>query len=121
MASDKLTSTQVLLPVLMLSAAIVAFFAFQTSLLVTERTAQTENHAAQEKPLEQVGKLKAQITALAQGTLKLSQEGDKNATSIIEQLKAMGVDIQPPGAPAPGAPNAATAPTGTALPAANKP
>lgn len=118
MATDKLTTTQVLLPVLLLSASLVGFFAFQTSLLVSERGTQNEVRTQQEKPLEQLGKLKAQLNTLATGTLKLSQEGDKDATNIIAQLKKVGVDVEAEQNPKPAlgtAPAGITPTTGKAV------
>jgi len=117
MASDKLTTTQVLLPVLLLSASLVGFFAFQTSLLVSERGSQKEARTAQEKPLEQLTKLKAQLNVLATGTLKLSQQGDKDAINIMTQLKKFGVDVEAEqnAKPAPGAPQTVAPTTGKAV------
>ncbi|MDR3423698.1 MAG: hypothetical protein P4M13_01280 [Alphaproteobacteria bacterium] len=106
MSHEKITSTQMLLPLFLLSFVVVAFLGFQTSALVGDRTALGEAYTQQEKPLEEVGKVKTQVNALAVGTLKLSQQGDKNAETIIEQLKKAGIDVrdQPSAQPGAGAP-----------------
>ena len=112
MASDKIMPIQILLPVLLLSLAVLGSFAFQSVILVGDHRALSSAYAQQEKPLQDVEKLRNQVSALATGTLKLSQQGDKNAQVIIDQLKKAGVKVvdQPPaapGAPVPAAPPAA--------------
>lgn len=91
MSNEKITPSQVLLPVFLLALSMLVFLGFQTSLLVNDRTAISNNYAQQEKPLEQSAKIKAQLTALVSGTVKLAQSGNKNAQVITDQLKKSGL------------------------------
>ena len=103
MASDKITAVQVLLPVTLLSVAMAGFLCFQTSLLFADRTSLHQAYDQQTKPIEQVAKVKGQLDALAVGTLALSKQGNKDAATIIAQLKKAGIDVaEPAAAPAPG-------------------
>jgi cellobiose-specific phosphotransferase system component IIB len=103
MENENISASQVLFPVALLSLALVIFFGFQTSLMVNDRSTLTETRKQQDKQIEQVGKVKAQANALAIGTLKLSEQGDKYARNIIDQLKKAGIDVQEQPAAAPGA------------------
>jgi hypothetical protein len=103
MANDKVSASNVLLPVLLLSTAVLGFFAFQTTLLVSDHKSLLQTFTEQQKALEQVAKLKTQVNSLAVGTLKLAEKGDKDAANIIAQLKKAGVNVEdtPPAAAPP--------------------
>ena len=111
MSSEKITAAQVLFPVTLISLVLVVFLGFQTTLLVTDREGLHQAQAGQDKPLQQIEKVKAQVNALAVGTLQLSKQGNKDAQTIIAALKKNGIDVsdqQPAGsapqqAPAPAA------------------
>jgi len=99
--TDKITATQLLFPLSLVSFVLVVFLGFQTTLLLSDRAALQQLRMGQDKPLEQVAKVKEQVNALAVGTLKLAKGGNKNAENIIGQMKKAGIDIQdqaPPGA-----------------------
>ncbi len=113
MASDKITPTHILLPVSMLSFVMALFLGFQTTLLVSDRTSLHAAHQQQEKPLEEVAKIKTQVNALAIGTLKLSEQGNKDAQTIIAALKKNGIDVTDKPAQASGAPTATDMSAGT--------
>jgi hypothetical protein len=100
MAQEKITATQLLFPLSLTGFVLMVFLGFQTTLLVSDHDAMKLARAQQEQPLQQLSKLKAQVNALAVGTLKLSENGDKSAKNIIDQLKKAGVDVQDQ-APAP--------------------
>ena len=100
MPAPRITTSQTLLPVLLLSVSLVGFFLFQTSVLIGDHRSLVITRGQQDKPLEQAEKLKAQLTGLASGTLKLAQQGDKNAQNIIDQLKKAGVNVLDQPAPA---------------------
>jgi hypothetical protein len=112
MAQEKITPTQILLPVLLLSVAVAGFLAFQTTLLFNDRAGLQAAHAAQDKPLADANKVKDQANGLAVGALRLANAGDKTGQAIIEQLKKNGVNVQEnpnatgsaPAAPAAAAP-----------------
>ncbi|MGB9153617.1 MAG: hypothetical protein WCD70_11080 [Alphaproteobacteria bacterium] len=113
MANDKLTSVQILLPVLLLSTAFAGFLGYQTSALKMEHDNLVQVYAQQNDPLTQVTKLKTQLSALATGTLTLAQKGDKDSQGIIATLKKAGVNVDNTPAPAAAAaPQTATPTTG---------
>lgn len=98
-------SGSTLLPVGLLALVVFISIAFQTTQVFRDRSMLHQIKAQQDKPLEEARRVNVQLTALAQGTLKLAQQGDKNAQGIIDRLKKAGVNIEPPKADA-----AATAP-----------
>ncbi len=107
MSHEKITTSQLLLPLFLLTLVVTIFLGFQSTLLVSDRSALQIARTQQEKPLEQLAKVKAQVNALAVGTLKLSKEGNKDAQNIVAQLKKAGIDINdqaPPPVPATGTP-----------------
>jgi len=113
MAQEKITATQLLFPLSLTGFVLMVFLGFQTTLLVSDHDAMKLARTQQEQPLQQLGKLKAQVNALAVGTLKLSENGDKSAKNIIDQLKKVGVNVEdqaPAATPAQAAP-AMMAPT----------
>ncbi|MBV8061093.1 MAG: hypothetical protein JO253_06170, partial [Alphaproteobacteria bacterium] len=65
----------------------------------------------QDKPLEETTKVQAQLNALALGTKKLADGGDKDAQTIITRMKQAGINI---GENAPA--GTAAAPAAPALP-----
>ena len=99
MSNENVTSTQVLLPVIMISVVVFLFLAFQTVILSQDRSNFDTAITQQQPTIEQVQKVKAQLDALALGMLKLSQLGDKDAMNIIAQLKKAGVNVGDPSAP----------------------
>ncbi|MDE1901210.1 MAG: hypothetical protein KGI37_06150 [Alphaproteobacteria bacterium] len=93
MASDKITAAHILVPVTLLSFVVALFLGFQTTMLASDRDGLTQASAEQSKPLEQAEKAKAMATNLAVGTLKLAQQGDKNAAEIIDLMKKSGINV----------------------------
>ncbi len=86
----------------LLTAAFVILVAFQTYELIRARNNLMTALAQQEQGIAQGQKIRAQLQALAQGTLRLSNEGDESARVIVDKLRQQGVTINAPGtAPAP--------------------
>jgi hypothetical protein len=104
MTNSKISVPQLLLPVFLISFVMALFLGFQTTLLVSDRVSFQQTHAQQDKPLEQLAKVKAQVNSLAVGTLQLSKQGNKDAITIINELKKAGVDVSDSPAGAPGSP-----------------
>lgn len=82
------------LPGLLLSAALVMWFGFQTTQLIEERKRLTEVSASQEELHGKALKLRSQVKALAEGTLQLAQAGNANAAEIVGALKARGIELK---------------------------
>jgi F0F1-type ATP synthase membrane subunit b/b' len=95
---ENFTPSRLLLPVLLLSFAFVGFLFFQTNLLLTDRAALKTAYSEQSKTLEQVEKVRTQVSALVKGVMDLSQKGNRNAKTIVSDLKKAGVNFedQPP-------------------------
>jgi hypothetical protein len=94
--NGNLTAAQVLFPIGLLSLVIFLATAFQTTQVFQARAVLHQAKASQEKPIEDARRLQAQLDALAVGTLKLAQKGDKNAQGIIDQLKKLGITVAAP-------------------------
>ncbi len=113
----KITAGQLIFPVSLISFVVFIMLAFQTSQLLRERDALHFAKAQQDKPLEESQKVQAQVNALAVGTKKLADQGNKGAAAIIDRMKQAGVTVN-------GAPKAAipsVAPIAPAAPAAEEP
>ena len=87
---------KILVPVFLLSLTMCGLMTFQTIEIINQKNALMEAEKQQEKPLDDVRKIQVQIDALALGTLKLAQQGNKNAQLIVSQLKDMGLVIKDP-------------------------
>jgi len=100
--NGKVTINQLLLPVTLVAFVIFMMVAFQFTQILQDRGAMQQAKAQQQKPLEDAQRIDAQLNALAVGTLKLSQKGDKNAKAIIDRMKKLGITVsdKPPGAAA---------------------
>ncbi|MDP9127136.1 MAG: hypothetical protein M3N08_02590 [Pseudomonadota bacterium] len=108
------TASQILLPLSLVALVVFLGTAFQTTQVFRDRTTLHQVKAQQDKPLEDTRRLQAQLDALAVGTLKLADQGDKNAQAIIERLKKLGITVTPPKTDA--AAPMATAPEHIAMP-----
>lgn len=110
----KITAGQLIFPVSLIAFVVFIMLAFQTSQLLRERDALHAAKAQQDKPVEESQKVQTQLDALAVGTKKLADQGNKSAETIIERMKQAGITVNgAPGAKA-TAPAATPAPTDTA-------
>lgn len=107
------TAAQMLLPMSILALVVFIGTAFQTVEAFHDRSVLHQAKTQQDKPLEDAQKVRAQLDALAVGTLKLAQEGDKNAQAIIDRLKALGITVAQPKASStmPSSPGASALPS----------
>lgn len=101
-ASDKITVSRLLVPVVLMAGTMLLLFAFQMTQIVRDRDALQRAVGQQETPFQQGQKLNAQFGGLVVGTQKLAQEGNKSAQTIVERLKQLGVI--PPEQPAAASP-----------------
>jgi cell division protein FtsB len=93
MEKSQIAASQILFPVTLLALSVVGFLGFQAVMLSGDNANLQQTVDQQITQLEQVEKVKTQLNALASGTLKLSQMGDKDATAIIAQMRKAGVNI----------------------------
>gem|GEM_PF-2761667 len=94
MSCQPTTSSQIMLPVLLLSFAFAGFLGSQAWMMAADRDLLNQAYTQRDKALEQVSKVKAQVNALAKGTLELAKQGDKNAQTIIDEMKKAGINVQ---------------------------
>ena len=109
--NGKVTIAQLLIPVSLTAFVLFLVLAFQVTQIMRDHTVLSNTKTEQQKPLDQATKVQSQLEALALGTKKLAQGGDKNAQAIVAKLEQAGISIGgPQGAGAPPAPPAPAAP-----------
>jgi hypothetical protein len=118
--NGKLTLSQVLLPVGVLAFVVFVMLAFQFTQILRDREAMHQAKLQQDKPLEEAVNVQNQLNALAVGTQKLADKGNKGAKGIIERMNKLGIQVNVggPGAPGAGAPPAGGPPARAPLGAA---
>jgi hypothetical protein len=82
-------------PVLVLALAFVGWTGFQMLMLIREADALKSLQAGQEQAVQQSGKLRNGLDAIARETLKLADGGNPNARLIVDELRKRGVTINP--------------------------
>ena len=80
-------------PVLVLALAFVGWTGFQMLMLMRESDALKSSQAGQEQAVQQSGKLRNGLDAIARETLKLADGGNANARLIVDELRKRGVTI----------------------------
>ena len=121
--NNSVSANEIVLPVLIISIVLAVSLGFQTVQVMRDRDALHTFISQQDKPLEDARKLQAQLTALALGTKKLSDGGNKNAGAIIARMQQLGVTVgdnkaTPTTATTPAAAPDAAAPVPAAVPPA---
>jgi len=91
---DRRTAPSVLPAIAMLVAGVFILTGFLLYQAIAERSALLITLGAQEQPLRQVQQLKVQLDAVATGTAKLAEQGDKGAKEVIDWLKSQGVSVR---------------------------
>lgn len=81
------------LPILVLTLVVFLSLSFQTYQIMGDRDNLHHLIGQQDKPLEESHKLQMQLTALALGTKKLADGGNKFAAAIIEHMQQAGITI----------------------------
>lgn len=94
--SGGFSTAQVLLPLSIVALVVFLGTAFQTIQAFHDHSVLRDVKSQQDKPLEDARRLQAQLDSLAVGTLKLADQGDKNAQAIIDRLKKLGITVQAP-------------------------
>ncbi len=94
--NGSIVTSQLLFPMALVAFVVFLGTTFQTVQVFRDRAVLHQAKTQQDKPLEDSRKVQAQLEALAVGTLKLADQGDKNAQAIIERLKQLGISVAPP-------------------------
>jgi len=97
-------------PLLLLTGALLLAFGMQTVQLLRERQALQAAHAGQQQTVDNAGKLRASLDALAADTQRLADAGNPNAALLVNELRKRGITINAAAQAAPPAP-AASAPS----------
>jgi hypothetical protein len=82
-------------PLFIVASALVIWFGFQTSQLVTERSNLKTLHQNQDAIYQNAQKMRGQLDAIAAGTQRLANAGNPNAGQIVNALRARGITINP--------------------------
>ncbi len=80
-------------PLLLLACAFAVWTIFQTVQLSRERDALNTTRTGQDATIEQAQKMRAQLDSIARGTAQLAQQGNPNASLIIEELRKRGITV----------------------------
>lgn len=88
------------LPLLLVMLAVFLWSGFQCYQLFGERQSLLSAHANQQRLLDESGKLRASLDALARETAVLADKGNAGARMIVDELRKRGVTINPNAQPA---------------------
>lgn len=89
----------VFVPVLLLAGSLLLMTGFQSMQLMREGETLQQRLAQQKTALEEAGKVRKQLEAVAQGTALLAREGNGNARQLLAQLRKAGITVNPDAAP----------------------
>jgi hypothetical protein len=87
-------------PILLGTAALLAWFGLQTWLLMDERASLKTAHSSQQQTVDNAAKLRQSLDALAADTQRLADAGNPNARLLVEELRKRGITINPNATPA---------------------
>ncbi len=93
-------------PLLLGGLALLLVLGWQTTLLLSERETLNATHLGQQQTVDNAGKLRASLDALAADTQRLAERGNASAALLVAELKKRGITINPQA----GAAAAASAP-----------
>ena len=81
--------------VLLFGLAVLAVLGWQAWLLSTERDALSTAHINQQQTVDNAGKLRTSLDALAADTQRLAEAGNGSAALLVTELKKRGITINP--------------------------
>ena len=94
-------------PVLLCVLALLLGLGWQSYQLVAEREGMQAAHAGQQQTVDNAGKLRASLDALAADTQRLADSGNASAAALVAELRKRGITINPQAAAAAAAASAA--------------
>ena len=83
------------LPLVLGLLALLSWLVFQTTVLWSERSVLATAHQGQQQTVDNAGKLRGQLDALAADTQRLADTGNTNAALLVAELKQRGITINP--------------------------
>lgn len=90
-SSDRISTTQMLVPMAVMGLVMVFFFLFQFSQVMRDRVSLQQVVGNQETSFTEGQKLNAQFGGLVVGTQKLAKEGNATAVDLEKRLKQIGI------------------------------
>ena len=99
-----------LVPLLLTTLAVLGFLGLQVMGSVQDRQNLQATHVAQQNTVDNAGKLRTSLDALAADTQRMADAGNPNAALLVAELRKRGVTINPGAPAATGAAGPATAP-----------
>ena len=99
-APEKTAQRSAFVPMILGGMALLGSMAFQGYQHLGDRQTLQNAHAAQQQTVDNAGKLRASLDALAADTQRMADAGNASARLLVEELKKRGVTINT--APAPG-------------------
>ena len=80
-------------PILLTTLAVLGWLGFQTLQLLEDRDTILAARVAQQQTVDNAGKMRASLDALAADTQRMAETGNVNARSLVDELKKRGVTI----------------------------
>ena len=86
-------SSSPFVPMLLASLALLGWLGFQTWQLLNDRQALQASYASQQQTVENSGKLRTSLDALAADTQRMADGGNPNAKLLVDELRKRGITI----------------------------
>jgi hypothetical protein len=93
--AENMLARNLFVPLALIFAAMLFWFAFQAIQFVRERSALATGFEQQEKVIQEANKLRQSLDAIAAATQKLADAGNANAQLLVDELRKRGVTINP--------------------------
>jgi len=94
-ARPKAVEHSAFVPLLLGGLALLVVLGYQTYVLVVERDALNATHTGQQQTVDNAGKLRNSLDALAADTQRLADIGNPNAGLLVAELRKRGISINP--------------------------
>jgi hypothetical protein len=107
-AGHSAPSHSAFVPLLLSTLALLVFFSFQAVQAYGQRQALLATHLAQQQTVDNAGRLRTNLDALAADTQRMADAGNPNAGALVAELRRRGITFNAAAAVAPVAPGAAT-------------
>jgi hypothetical protein len=86
------------IPLLLFGTALLVLLVFQAIQLNRDRGTLKSTIASQETPFQESQRLRTQLDGVAADTMRLAQQGNANATAVVQDLASRGININLQGA-----------------------
>ncbi len=80
-------------PLLISGLALLVFFSFQAAQAYSQHQALLAAHATQQQTVDNAGRLRASLDALAADTQRMADAGNPNAGALVAELRRRGITI----------------------------